>query len=70
MNHYLVVMPYSWGRSDTLAAAERIARKEGGHGRRKVSKVVYTYDPAKTQNVYVNEYSQLCWTGECPVRQP
>lgn len=63
---YLVIMPYSWGRGDSIAEAEKNARKEGSHGRKKVKRVCFQYNTAKTSDCFVDSMGSLCWTGEKP----
>lgn len=63
---YLVIMPNSWGKGASISEAEKIARREGRHGRKKVVRVAYKFDKEKTPDCYVNEWGCLCWTGERP----
>jgi hypothetical protein len=67
MQKYLVVMPYSWGTGDTISKAEKIARQEGAHGRKKVEKKVFMYDTDKTTECYINGMGGLCWSGDRPI---
>jgi hypothetical protein len=66
MHMYLVVMPNSWGKGETISEAEKKARKEGGYGRKKTKKIVFMYDPNKTPECNVNEIGSLCWLGDRP----
>jgi hypothetical protein len=63
---FLVMMPNSWGRGGTINEADANARKEGGHGRRKVGRIVWSYDEAKTETAYIDDMGSLCWKGERP----
>ncbi len=64
---YLVVMPNSWGRGETLAQARSIARRHGGH-RGSVKWIAFHYDPLTTPEVYIDEMGSLMWRGVKPVR--
>jgi len=68
MKKYLVMIPYSWGIGDTLAAAEKEARKQGGQGRKKLKRLAWKFDPAKTECAYIDDVGALCWKGEKPER--
>jgi len=63
---YLVMMPHSWGKGDTIEEADKKARQEGGHGRKKTQRVVFEFDPDKTQAAYIDDFGMLCWKGERP----
>ena len=65
---FIVIMPHSWGKGETIEEADKKARSEGGHGRKKTDRRVYEYDPKKTPTVYVSEYGSFCWQGEKPVK--
>ncbi len=63
---YLVMMQNSWGTGDTIEEADRRARKEGGHGRRKMARIVWMFDPDKTKQAYIDSMGSLTWEGEKP----
>lgn len=65
---YLVIMQNSWGTGDSIKEADNRARKEGCHGRKKMKRLVFSYDPSKTPQVFVSEMGDLCWEGEKPER--
>ena len=65
MKKYVVIMPLSWGSGDTLDAADKAARQAGRHGRKKVERVAFCFDPSKTQ-AHVDNYGFLRWQGESP----
>lgn len=63
----IVMMPNSWGKGKTFTEAEKIARSEGGHGRKKVGRIAYYYDENMTPQCYVDGMGHLCWQGDKPV---
>jgi len=63
----LVMMQHAWGKGETIDEADKIARREGGHGRKKVSRIVFHYDPEKTTKTYIDGMGRLCWEGERPL---
>jgi hypothetical protein len=63
---YIVMMPNSWGKGDTLEEAEKIARKEGNHRNKKVKRKAWRYNTAQTPYAHIDENGSLCWTGERP----
>lgn len=65
---YLVVMPNSWGKGDSIAEAERNARKAGNHGRKKLKRIAFSFDPEKTEECYINDWGNICWKGDKPQR--
>ena len=67
MQKYMVIMPFSWGTGDCISKAEKNARQQGGHGRKKVEKKVFLYDTDKTPECYVSGMGGLCWLGEKPM---
>lgn len=68
MKMYLVMMPNSWGKGATLAEAEKKARREGNHRNRKLKRLAFSYDPEKTPECYINEWGNICWSGDKPER--
>jgi hypothetical protein len=64
---FIVVMQNSWGKNETLEAAAKIARNEGGH-RGKQKRIVFKFDAEKTTQVYVDNFGSLCWEGDKPER--
>ena len=63
---FLVMMLHSWGRGETINDADKKARSEGGHGRKKMKRIVWQFDPEKTPEAFINEFGSLCWKGEKP----
>lgn len=63
----IVMMQNSWGKGETVTEADTNARKEGGHGRKKVSRIAWYFDPTKTETAYIDDMGSLVWKGEKPV---
>lgn len=61
---FIVMMKGSWGRGASIDEADRKARSEGGHGRKKVKRVVYMYDAEKSGEVGIDSWGAICWTGD------
>ena len=66
MTEYLVIMPNSWGKGATIGEADKLARKHGGHGRKKIKRVVLSYDPTATTEVSMDDLGRLRWNGVEP----
>lgn len=67
---FLVMIPFYWGSGETAIKAANKARKYAGERAKKsmpAKRIVFEYDAAKTQDVYVDAYGSLCWMGEEPV---
>jgi len=66
---YIVMIPNHWGRGQTPLEAANVARSVAGK-RKGMSmpkpRVVFSYDPEKTTEAYVDEMGRLCWMGEKP----
>jgi hypothetical protein len=63
---YLVMMPNSWGTGDTIDEADKVARHQGGHGKKKTKRILWMYDPNLTTKCYIDEMGSLCWVGDRP----
>jgi hypothetical protein len=68
MIKYIVMMPNSWGSGDSLAAAEKAARKEGGHKKKDVKRLAWRFDTSKTPTAYIDDMGSMCWEGDKPER--
>ena len=61
---FLVVLDGCWGLGDTAKEALAKAKKHGGA--KATPRIVYTFDPAKTEKAYIDSFGALCWYGEHP----
>ena len=66
MIKFLVMLPMCWGVGETIDTADKKARKEGGLGRKKLSRIVWSYDTETTETVYIDGMGSLVWQGERP----
>lgn len=62
--NYLVILPNCWGKAESIAQAEKNARRAGGlHYRKKVTTLIFRFDPAKTEWKGIGFWGQTQWGG-------
>lgn len=67
----IIVVPYYWGRSETISGAWKQVKKESHSTMRELKsgphKIYFTFDTEEVKT-YVNEYGALCYpSGQPPV---
>jgi hypothetical protein len=68
---YIAMILNYWGRGATPVDALNAARKVGGQRKVKAltgKRIIFSYDPAKTTECYIDDMGSINWLGERPAR--